>query len=190
MQEYPKDNVPEDLVAKMTPMLTQDNFKDETLKRAGKAALGIGSWIKAIIEYDNAMKIVKPKQAELKVAEATSAAAIKVKEEAEARLAAKEAELKACVDKLDEVQKREKDLRDEHDSMQNKKALAELLINSLKGERESWEKSLVQCKEDKWTIEGDILIASGVMAYLGVFIKSYRDECVAQWVKMMNDFKI
>ncbi len=112
------------------------------MKRAGKAALGIGSWIKAIIEYDNAMRIVKPKQAELAIAKATSAAAIKVKEEAEARLAAKEAELKACVDKLDEVQKREKDLREEHDSMQNKNALAALLIHSLKGERESWEKSL------------------------------------------------
>ena len=65
--------------------------------------MGIGSWVKAIIEYDNAMKIVKPKQAELKEAKAASAAANKVKEEAEARLAAKEAELKACVDKLDEV---------------------------------------------------------------------------------------
>lgn len=28
------------------------------------------------------------------------------------------------------------------------------------------------------------------MAYLGVFIKQYRDECVAQWVKMLNDFDI
>lgn len=80
-----------------------DAFKDAALKNAGKAAIGIGSWCKAIIEYDNAMKIVKPKQAELKVAKAASAAANKVKEEAEARLAAKEAELKECVDKLDAV---------------------------------------------------------------------------------------
>lgn len=80
-----------------------ESFKDAALKNAGKAALGIGSWVKAIIEYDNAMKIVKPKQAELKVAKAASAAANKVKEEAEARLAAKEAELKECVDKLDAV---------------------------------------------------------------------------------------
>jgi len=84
------------------------------------------------------MRIVKPKQAELAVAKAASAAAKKVKEDAEARLAAKEAELKACVDKLDEVQRREKALRDEHDDMQNKKALAEMLITSLAGERESW----------------------------------------------------
>ena len=174
----------------MTPMLTTPAFSDATLKNAGKAALGIGSWIKAIIEYDNAMKIVKPKQAELKEAKAASAAANKVKEEAEARLAAKEAELKACVDKLDEVQREEKRLRDTHDDMKAKKELAEMLIGSLKGERESWEKSLVKCKADKLTVEGDILICSGIMAYLGVFIKSYREECVANWVKMLEKFQI
>lgn len=105
MQEYNKDDVPTALVEKMTPMLTYPSFSDAALKNAGKAALGIGSWVKAIIEYDNAMKIVKPKQAELKVAKETSAAANAVKEAAEARLAEKEAELKACVDKLDAVQR-------------------------------------------------------------------------------------
>ena len=63
----------------------------------------IRAFTDAFVAYDNAMKIVKPKQAELKVAKAASAAANKVKEEAEARLAAKEAELKECVDKLDAV---------------------------------------------------------------------------------------
>jgi dynein heavy chain len=174
----------------MKPMIEKVEFSDATLKKAGKAALGIGSWVKAIIEYDQAMKIVKPKQAELKIAKETAAAANKVKEEAEARLAAKEAELKACVDKLDAVQREEKKLRDMHDDMQAKKALAEMLINSLKGEREAWDKSLNKCREDKVTIEGDILICSGIMAYLGVFVKSYRTECVEQWCSMLKKYNI
>jgi len=178
MKDYDKDNVDQGLVDKMKPILTTAGFSDETLKKAGKAALGIGSWVKAIIEYDQAMKIVKPKQAELKTAQAASDAANKVKEEAEARLAEKEAELKACVDKLDEVQREEKRLRDMHDDMQAKKGLAEMLINSLKGEREAWDRSLTKCRADKITIEGDILICSGIMAYLGVFTKQYREECI------------
>lgn len=103
MKTYSKDTVPEPLVLRMKELLTHPNFMDSALKNAGKAAFGIGSWVKAIIEYDQAMKIVKPKQAELAVAKAAAAAANKIKEEAEARLAAKEAELKACVDRLDEV---------------------------------------------------------------------------------------
>ena len=138
MKEFDKDNVEEALVTKMEGLLAMEGFKDKALKNAGKAAFGIGSWCRAIIEYYNAMKIVKPKQAELKAAKEAAAAANKVKEEAEAKLAAKEAELKACVDKLDEVQREEKRLRDHHDDMQAKKALAEMLINSLKGEREAW----------------------------------------------------
>ena len=185
-----KDNVDPELVAKMAPLLLMAEFSDAALLKAGKAALGIGSWVKAIIEYDQAMKIVKPKQAELKVAKAAAEAANKIKAEAEARLAAKEAELKACVDKLDEVQREEKRLRETHDDMQAKKALAELLINSLKGEREAWDKSLTKCRTEKLTIEGDILICSGIMAYLGVFIKSYRVECIQQWSKMLKDFNI
>ena len=190
MKEFDKDNVAPELVEKMTPMLATPAMADETLKKAGKAAMGIGNWIKAIIEYDNAMKIVKPKQAQLAEAKEASAAANKVKEEAEARLAAKEAELKACVDKLDEVQRAEKKLRDEHDLMENKKKLAEQLITSLAGEKISWQESLEKCRADRLTIEGDILVCSGVMAYLGVFIKSYREECVLQWVQMLDSFGI
>ena len=174
MKDFDKDNVDAALVEKMKALITVDAFKDSALKNAGKAAIGIGSWCKAIIEYDQAMKIVKPKQAELKVAKASSAAANKIKEDAEARLAAKEAELKECVDKLDAVQREEKRLRDEHDTMQGKKALAEMLIESLAGERISWQESLEKNKAAKETIEGDVLIASGIMAYLGIFIKSYR----------------
>lgn len=190
MKGFDKDNFNPDIVTAMNPLLSDPRFTDAALKNAGKAALGIGSWCKAIIEYDNAMKIVKPKQAELKVAKAASAAANAIKEEAEARLAAKEAELKACVDKLDEVQRQEKYLRDEHDSMQAKKALADLLISSLEGEKISWQASLVKGKADSLTIEGDILICSGVMAYLGVFSKSYRDECVTEWVKLLQKYNI
>lgn len=72
--------------------------------------------------------------------------------------------------------------------MNTKKAIAEMLINDLAGEQISWTESLAQCEKDKLTLEGDILISSGVMAYLGVFIKSYRDECIGEWVKMLNKF--
>jgi len=37
---------------------------------------------------------------------------------------------------------------------------------------------------------GDIVISSGVIAYLGVFLKSYRDDCTKNWAKMLMDFNI
>lgn len=68
MKEYEKDNVDVALVEKMTPLIATPAFTDAALKNAGRAALGIGNWCKAIIEYDTAMKVVKPKKIELAAA--------------------------------------------------------------------------------------------------------------------------
>jgi dynein heavy chain len=37
---------------------------------------------------------------------------------------------------------------------------------------------------------GDVIISAGVIAYLGVFVKSYRDECTQSWADMLMQFQI
>lgn len=34
------------------------------------------------------------------------------------------------------------------------------------------------------------MISSGIIAYLGVFLKDYRDECTTSWASMLNEFHI
>ena len=94
------------------------------------------------------------------------------------------------MDELNETVAKEKQLRKDKDTYENKVDLANTLINSLKSERESWDKSLVAAREFKGNLVGDVLICSGILAYLGVFIKSYRTECVKTWAGMMDTFKI
>jgi len=55
--------------------------------------------------------------------------------------------------------------------------LAKSLINGLASERENWKVDLAKNRENRLNVVGDVIIASGVIAYLGVFLKSYRDEC-------------
>ena len=61
LKGYDKDNIDPKLVEDMRPILAEDGFADAALKNASKAAFGIGKWCRAIIEYDDAMKIVRPK---------------------------------------------------------------------------------------------------------------------------------
>ena len=136
------------------------------------------------------MLIVNPKKEELKIAEGKAAAAQAVWDEALARLQKVEAEMKALVDELDATVAKEKQLRKDKETYENKVDLANTLINSLKSERESWEKDLVTAREFKETLVGDVLICSGILAYLGVFIASYRKECVTTWGDMMKTFNI
>lgn len=39
-------------------------------------------------------------------------------------------------------------------------------------------------------IVGDIIIAAGVIAYLGVFSEDYRVEAIENWVNLMKSFEI
>jgi dynein heavy chain, axonemal len=39
-------------------------------------------------------------------------------------------------------------------------------------------------------LTGDVLIASGVIAYLGVFTHSYREQCIKTWNEMLHKFGI
>lgn len=58
---YDKDNVDPEIIEKLKPLIASDLFSDEVLKKASAAAHGLSKWVKAIVQYDDAMKIVKPK---------------------------------------------------------------------------------------------------------------------------------
>lgn len=53
--------------------------------------------------------------------------------------------------------------------------MAEKLTTGLKGEKESWRKRAKDFREEEKNIVGDILLCSGVIAYLGAFPTSYRE---------------
>jgi len=146
MKGYDRDNVPEEYVNKLRPVLASSDFTDEKLKSASTAALGIAKWCRAIVDYDDAMKIVRPKQQELKEAEEKQAACQKVVDEAKARLEAVRQQMDELVAKLEETKRKEKELRDKSNVCQNKVDLATSLINNLKDERENWVVSLGKSK--------------------------------------------
>jgi len=45
-------------------------------------------------------------------------------------------------------------------------------------------------RADKTNLVGDIVISSGVIAYLGVFSMEYRNSAIEGWVELMKTFEI
>jgi prefoldin subunit 5 len=86
LKNYSKDDITEDLSSACKELFKDPNFEDKALKGASQAVYGIGRWCKAIIKYDEAMKIVRPKEAELKIAKESLASAEATLAEAQARL--------------------------------------------------------------------------------------------------------
>jgi dynein heavy chain len=64
------------------------------------------------------------------------------------------------------------------------------LIEKLGDEEVNWEVSLKKNRADRLNLVGDIIISSGVIAYLGVFSVEYREEAVKNWVSLMKSFEI
>jgi len=88
---YEKDKMNQDIVEKLKPIISQPYYQDEVLKMVSKAAWGLAKWVRAMVQYDDAMKVVRPKQEQLKVAQESSKAAQAIWDEALDRLRAVEA---------------------------------------------------------------------------------------------------
>lgn len=58
---------------------------------------------------------------------------------------------------------------------------AEKLISGLGGEKVSWSKKSKEYREALISITGDIMLSSGIIAYMGAFMMGYRDECLEAW---------
>lgn len=64
------------------------------------------------------------------------------------------------------------------------------LVSSLASEKSDWKIRKDELKKFSANILGDILISSGIIAYLGAFTKSYRTEIVNAWCKLINEKNI
>jgi dynein heavy chain len=77
--------------------------------------------------------------------------------------------MQALIDDFDAAKKKEQELTDNFDDAERKCARAKSLIEKLANEEVNWEISLKQNRADKINLVGDVMISSGVIAYLGVF---------------------
>ena len=160
------------------------------LSKVSKAAWGLAKWVRAIVQYDEAMKVVKPKQQQLKEANEQSAAAQALWDGALERLRAVEAEMKKLMDEFEATKSEEDRLKNQKDDCEKKFKRAGSLIEKLAGEKINWQNSLAIQKVARENLVGDILVCCGCIAYLGVFIQAYRQDCIKTWINMIRDFNI
>uniref|UniRef100_A0A672V2K0 Dynein axonemal heavy chain 7 n=1 Tax=Strigops habroptila TaxID=2489341 RepID=A0A672V2K0_STRHB len=178
LHEYDKDNIPAAYMAIIRKQyLTNPEFVPEKVRNASTAAEGLCKWVIAMEFYDTVAKNVAPKKLKLNQAEGELKIAMD-------SLRKKQADLKEVQDKLAVLQhtleskKQEKaDLENQVDLCSKKLQRAEQLISGLGGEKTRWHETALDLGQKYTNLTGDILISSGIVAYLGAFTSSYR-----QWV--------
>jgi dynein heavy chain len=98
--------------------------------------------------------------------------------------------MKKLMDEFEATKSEEDRLKAQKDDCDRKHKRAEQLISKLASEKTSWQQSLVIMKSNRENLVGDILVSSGIIAYLGVFIQSYRNDCIKNWIDMIRQFHI
>ena len=94
------------------------------------------------------------------------------------------------MDEFEATKNEEEKLKAQKEDCEKKYKRAGSLIEKLASENINWQNSLVINRASKENLVGDMLVSSGIIAYLGVFTQIYRTECVRSWIDMIKSFNI
>ncbi|KAL3693679.1 hypothetical protein R1sor_007330 [Riccia sorocarpa] len=190
LREYDKDNIAPSIIVKVRPYIENPDMDPLKIQAVSKAAYGLCCWIGAMEKYDRAAKVVAPKQAALKVAEAEYnevMAKLKEKQDSLKLVEARLAELDAT---LMEAREKKKAVQDEADACAMKISRANQLMAGLGGEKTRWTASAEAFGQTYIKLTGDILLAAGMISYLGVFTPVFRDAAIKNWWQMCKDKRV
>jgi len=190
LQTYDKDAIPPPTIKKIQTFLDLDDFQPDRVGKVSKACWGICMWVRAMETYDRVAKVVGPKKEALAVAEAELAVVM-------GKLNEKRAELQKVLDALAALEAQLQGLNDEKadlayqvDLCEKKINRAEALIESLGGEKGRWTENAKVLAGDYVNLTGDVIVASGLIAYLGAFTPDFRDRAVKAWCISSKDKSI
>ena len=184
------NELPVEIVHELKELKKDPAFDIDAITKVSQAAGKIGLFLNTIVEIYDKLQIINPKRENLKQAEFEL-------EEAEKHLKAKQDELKYFMEKIAELQaelKTAKDQRDYLDSeiqrCKRQMIAAEKLVTSLDSEKTSWSKNIEDLKRANDTAIGNSIIASGMIAYLGIFPIDYRQMMLDQWLRLLTEHRI
>ncbi len=78
------------------------------------------------------------------------------------------------------------DLENQVELCTKKLERAEQLIGGLGGEKDRWSQQATELSQRYINLTGDILISSGLVAYLGAFTSAFRQDQINAWVESVK----
>ncbi|XP_063744092.1 dynein axonemal heavy chain 7 [Eleginops maclovinus] len=191
LHEYDKDNIPPNFIAIIrNKYISNPDFVPEKIRTASTAAEGLCKWVCAMDKYEMVAKVVAPKKEKLAQAEGELHVAM-------TSLQKKQAALKEVQDKLTKLQEtleanknKKAELENQVDLCSKKLERAEQLIGGLGGEKSRWSEMAFNLGELYNNLTGDILISAGIVAYLGAFTSSYRQDQTEEWMSLCKSREI
>ncbi|XP_029397555.1 dynein heavy chain 12, axonemal [Mus pahari] len=188
LREYDKDNIPVAIMQKIrSEYLTNPEFDPPKVAKASSAAEGLCKWIMAMEVYDRVAKVVAPKKARLAEAQKSLAETMELLNQKREELAQVEHHLENLQKTFQEKTEEKAALEDQVELCAKKLERASKLIGGLGGEKSRWSQAADDLQITYDNLTGDVLVAAGVIAYLGAFTSGFRQECTEDWSRLCKE---
>ncbi len=187
---YDKDNIPENIIQKIKPYIDNPDFLPAAIARVSKASTSMCQWVRAMEKYYHVSRAVEPKRQRLKEAQdilditTQNLAVMKAKmQDIETNIRDMERGYAESVAKKEELGRKV-------DECNVKLGRAERLIVGLANERQRWGHTVSLFDKRIKSLVGDILIASGAIAYCGPFTVEYRSNLLRDWRQYLSEKQV
>ncbi|KAL8455649.1 hypothetical protein Emag_000471 [Eimeria magna] len=145
--KYDKDNVPESIIATISPYIDRTDFDPKAIRKASVACEAICMWVRAMFKYYNVAKTVAPKREKLQQAEAELTATTENLMRTKARLKEVEGKIERLATDFALAVDKKEQLTKEIQSCQKKLLRAEPLLLGLADEKQRWGEQVRSTKE-------------------------------------------
>jgi dynein heavy chain len=170
---YEKDNIPDTVIQKIEPYILNDKFQPAAIQQVSKACTSICSWVRAMYKFHFVNKSVAPKREAQAMAQEELAVSQKKLANAKAKLKEVEEKLATLQAKYDDSVRKKADLEVKVKECEEKVIRAGKLVSGLGDEKVRWAENVKNLDYLIFNVIGDVLAASGFIAYLGPFTVSH-----------------
>ncbi|XP_066265764.1 dynein axonemal heavy chain 1-like isoform X1 [Branchiostoma lanceolatum] len=185
--KYDKDNIADSAIKLIQPYIDNEEFQPAAIAKVSKACTSICQWVRAMHKYHFVAKSVAPKRAALAGAQEDLARTQAILEKAKAQLAEVEEGIATLQAKYEECVAKKEELEQKCDECEQRLVRADKLIGGLADEKIRWAESVKYLDKMVDNAIGDVLAASGAVAYLGVFTGEYRLDLLNIWIKGLKE---
>ncbi|XJO76015.1 hypothetical protein BDV3_006595 [Batrachochytrium dendrobatidis] len=190
LMNFDKENIAEATVQKIKPYIDSPEFQVSVISRVSRAATSMCQWVRAMEKYYWVSRSVAPKRARLQEAQESLDATLKALAELKKKMKEAEMNIKEMEKKYAESVAKKEELSRKVEECNVKLSRAGKLISGLSGEKQRWALAVDQFDMKIGNIIGDILLASGAIAYLGPFTAEYRSLLMREWIGSVLQLKI
>eukprot|EP01064_Diplonema_japonicum_P003207 TRINITY_DN1209_c2_g1_i1.p1 TRINITY_DN1209_c2_g1~~TRINITY_DN1209_c2_g1_i1.p1 ORF type:complete len:4214 (+),score=1112.95 TRINITY_DN1209_c2_g1_i1:49-12642(+) len=186
MLNYEADKMSKTLIGQLQKFIDDDKFSPLEVKKVSVPCAGMCQWVHAMFKYYHVNLEVEPKRRELEGAEKE----LKVVQDAlsvtRKKLDAVETKIAELQSNFDAAISKQKDLQAEVAQTEARLDRAGRLIDGLSGEKSRWIDLVSMYESQEENVLGDVLIASGYVAYLGPYTAEYRQSIALRWIPQLD----